>query len=124
MSSSNTICNNIIFAYDEAAKKHILVKYKVKQHVSWLNKDIAEKKKAVFEALDYSNRLKTRSSANKLDDVRIQLEEAYVREQERYAQGKVGEMRTAAEYLGKEWNINITKKRETLETQETIVEYH
>ena len=100
------------------------MKYKVKQHVSWLNKDIAEKKKAVFEALDYSNRLKTRSSANKLDDVRIQLEEAYVREQERYAQGKVREMRTAAEYLGKEWNINITKKRETLETQETIVEYH
>lgn len=56
----------------------------------------------MFEALDYSNRLKTRSSANKLDDVRIQLEEAYVREQERYAQGKVREMRTAAEYLGKE----------------------
>ena len=45
--------------------------------------------------------MKTRSSAKKLDDARIKLEEAYVKEQERYTQGKVDEMRIAAEHLGK-----------------------
>ena len=62
MSSSNTIYNNIISAHVEAAKKHKPVKNKAKQHVPRVNNDIAEKRRALFEALDYSNSVKTRSS--------------------------------------------------------------
>ena len=101
MSSSNTIQNNVISGHDEAAKKHIPVKNKVKQHVPWVNNDIAEKRRAIFEALDYSNRVKTRSSAKKLNDARINLEEAYVKEHEIYALGKVDEIRTAPEHQKK-----------------------
>ena len=98
VNSSNTINNNIISAHDETAKNHIPVKNKVKQHVLWVTNDIAEKGKAVFEALDYSNWVKTRSSAKNLHNTRIKLEEANVKEQERYAQGKVDEIKSPAEH--------------------------
>ena len=87
-----------ISAHDKAAKKHIPVKNKVKQNVPQVSNDTAEKRRAVFEALDYSNLVKTRYSAKKFNDARIKPEEAYVKEQERYAQGKVDEIRTAAEH--------------------------
>ena len=62
--AANKIYSNIVSAHDEAAKKCIPVKKKVKQHVPWLNDDIVKKRKAMLEALDYSNRVKTRSSKN------------------------------------------------------------
>ena len=96
--SSNKIYANIVSAHDEAAKKCIPVKKKVKQHVPWLNDDIVKKRKAMLEALDYSNRVKTRSSKKKLDDAKAKLEEAYIKEQENYAQGKVEEIRAAADH--------------------------
>ena len=52
----------------------------------------------MFEALDYCNRLKTRSSSNKLDDARIELEEAYVKELERCDQGNTDKIKTTAEH--------------------------
>ena len=55
----------------------------------------------MFEALDYFNRVKTRSSAKKLNDARINLEEVYAKEHKRYAQGKADEIRTAAEHRKK-----------------------
>ena len=42
--------------------------------------------------------MKTRSNANILDDARIKLEEAYVKEKERYAQRKVEGIRIAAQH--------------------------
>ena len=65
------------------------MKSEVKQHIPWLNYDVVEKRKAVLEALDYSNCVKTRSSVKKLDDAKIQLEEAHFKEQENYARRKV-----------------------------------
>ena len=35
----------------------------------------------MLEALDYTDRVKTRSSVTKMDDAKIQLEEAYFKEQ-------------------------------------------
>ena len=52
----------------------------------------------MLEDLDYSNQVKTRGSAKKLNYARIKLEETYIKEQERYAQGKVDEIRTAVEH--------------------------
>ena len=40
-----------------------------------------EKRKAMLEAPDYSNHAITRSSVKKLDDAKIQLEQAYFKEQ-------------------------------------------
>ena len=59
------------------------------QNVPQVSNDTAEKRRAVFEALDYSNLVKTRYSAKKFNDARIKPEEAYVKEQERYAQGRL-----------------------------------
>ena len=73
------------------------MKNKVKQHDPWLNDDI-EKRKAMLEALDYSNRVKSRSSVKKLGDAKIQLEEAYFKEKENFAQGKVDKIRTASDH--------------------------
>ena len=64
-------------------KKQTPVKNKFKQHVQWVNINIAEKRRAVFEALDYSNWVETRGSAKKLNDARIKPE-VYVKEQEIY----------------------------------------
>ena len=66
--------NNIISAHDKAAKKYIPVKNKFKQYVPRVNKYVAEKMRAVFEALNYSNPVKTRNSAKKLNDARIKPE--------------------------------------------------
>ena len=64
------IYTNIISAHEDVARKYIQAKNKVKEHVPWLNDDIIEKRKSVLEALDYSNRVKTRSSVKKLDDAK------------------------------------------------------
>ena len=81
VNSSNTIYNCKKNTYKEAAKRHIPVKNKIKQHLPRVNNDIVEKRSALFETLDYPNSKKTRSSEKKLDDARIKLEEAYVKEQ-------------------------------------------
>ena len=94
-SSSNTIYNNIISAHDEAAMKYIPVKNKVTQHVPWVNNDNAEKGELCLKPS--LSRVKTRSSAKKLNDARIQLK-AYVKKQGIYAQRKVDEIRTAAKH--------------------------
>lgn len=60
--------------------------------------NIAEKRKAVFEALDYFNWVKTRRSVIKLDDTTINPGKTYIKEQERYVQGKVIKIRTAAKH--------------------------
>ena len=56
----------------------------------------------MLEALDYSNRVKTRSSVKKLDYAKtiplVLLEEAYFKEQENYAQGKVDKIKAAADH--------------------------
>ena len=52
----------------------------------------------MLEALDYFNRVKTRNIVKNLDDAKIQLKEAYFKEQENYAQKKVGEIRAAADH--------------------------
>ena len=52
----------------------------------------------MLEALDYSNHVKTRDCAKKLDDPKIQLEEAYFKEQENYVHGKVHEIRAAEDH--------------------------
>ena len=61
---SNTIYTNIISAHEDIASKYILVKNKVKQHVPWLNDDVVEKRRAMVEALDYSNCLKIKRNKN------------------------------------------------------------
>ena len=76
---SNTIYTNIISAHEDVARKYIPVKNMFK-HVPWLNDNIEQKRKAMREALDYSNRVKTRSSVKKLDDAKIQLGGAYFKE--------------------------------------------
>ena len=96
--NSHTIYTNIISAHEDVARKYIPVKNKVEQHGPWLNDDIVENRKAMLEALDYSNREKTRSSVKKLDGTKIQLEEAYFKEHQNYAQGKVDEIRAAADH--------------------------
>ena len=52
----------------------------------------------MLEAIDYSNSVKTRSSVKKMDDAKIQLEEVYFKEPENYAQGKVDQVREAADH--------------------------
>ena len=64
------IYTNIISAYEDVARKYIPAKNKVNQHVPWLNDDIIEKREPMLEALDYSNRVKTRISVKKLDDAK------------------------------------------------------
>ena len=71
--NSNTIYINIISAQEDVARRYIPVKNKVKQHVQWLNANIVEKRKAMLEVLDYSNRVKTRNSVKRLDDAKMQL---------------------------------------------------
>ena len=61
---SNTIYTNIISAHEDAASKSILVKNKIKQHVPWLNDDVVEKRRAMVEALDYSNCLNIKRNKN------------------------------------------------------------
>ena len=95
--NSNTNYTNIISAHEDVVRKYIPVKNKGKQHVPWLN-DIVEKRKSMLEALEYSNRVKTRDCAKKLDDPKIQLEEAYFKEQENYVHGKVHEIRAAEDH--------------------------
>ena len=73
------------------------MKNKVKQHDPWLNDDI-EKRKAMLKALDYSNRVKSRSSVKKLNDAKIQLEKSYFKEKENFAQGKVDKIRAASDH--------------------------
>ena len=60
--------------------------------------NIAEKRKAVFEVLDYFNWVKTRRSVIKLDDTKIKPGKTYIKEQERCVQGKVVKIRTAVKY--------------------------
>ena len=61
--------------------------------------------------------MKTRSNAKKLDDTIITLEEAHVKEQERYAKEKVHKSRTAAKYWNRKfvWEIvnKLTGKKRT-----------
>ena len=52
----------------------------------------------MLEALDYLNRVNTRNIVKNLDDAKIQLKEAYFKEQENYAQKKVSEIRAAADH--------------------------
>ena len=90
--------NNLVSAHEEATKRHIPVKSKVKQHVPWENDVIAGKREAVKEAFNESTQRKTRNSAKKLHDARKELEDGYALEQERYAQEKVNSISNAAEY--------------------------
>ena len=66
--NSSKIYTNIMLAHEEAAKKHIPVKNRVKQHVPWENDNIIAKRKAVRDALNEATQRKTRSSAKKLKD--------------------------------------------------------
>ena len=77
ISNSNEIYNNIIQAHEEAAKKHIPEKNKVKQHVPWENENIVVRRRAVRDALNAVTHRETRSNVKKLQDAKIQLEEAY-----------------------------------------------
>ena len=63
-----------------------------------VKRNISEKRKAVFEALDYFNWVKTRRSVIKLDDTKIKPGKTYIKEQERCVQGKVVKIRTAVKY--------------------------
>lgn len=63
-----------------------------------VKRNIPEKRKAVFEALDYFNWVKTRRSVIKLDDTKIKPGKTYIKEQERCVQGKVVKIRTAVKY--------------------------
>ena len=49
--STDRIDNSVIMAHEEAAKKHIPVKNKVKQHVPWENDNIAGKREAAKQVL-------------------------------------------------------------------------
>mgnify|MGYP001796844035 CR=1 FL=1 len=53
----------------------------------------------MLEALDYSNRVKTRSTKKKLDHAKAKIEKVYIEEQDNYAQGNVEEIRAAADLL-------------------------
>ena len=52
----------------------------------------------MLEALDYFNRVKTGNIVKNLDDAKIQLKEAYFKEQENYAQKKVREIKAGADH--------------------------
>ena len=113
--NSNTIYTNTISAHEDVATKYVPVQNKVKQHVQWLNDDIVEKRKAILEALDYCNHVKTRSSVKKLEDAKIL--EAYFKEQEDYAQGKMVKIIAAADHQKSKivWEtvIEFTGRKET-----------
>ena len=74
----------------------------------------------MLEAPDYSNHAITRSSVKKLDDAKIQLEQAYFKEQQNYAQGEVDEIRAAADH--QKSKIVWETVNEFTGTKETMVE--
>ena len=95
--NSNMIYDNIIKAHNFAPEKHIPVKSKSKQHVPWLSEDIVEKRKALLEAQECSNRLQTRARAKEEEKARSQPKEASHKEQQKYLTRKDDELKSAAE---------------------------
>ena len=94
------------------------MKNKVQQHVLWLNDDIVEKRKATLEALHYSNHVMTKSSVKKLDDAKIQLEEAYsynkkIMLKERWTKSEQLQIIRKVKSYGRQYTNSLKEKEQT-----------
>ena len=94
---ANQLYNNITAAHKEAARIHIPVKKKVKQHVPWENELVSSKREEVKKAFEETLARKTRSKVEKLEKAKKELQDAYDVEQENYVQEKVDTITNAAE---------------------------
>ena len=94
----NKTYNNIIHAHEKAAEAHIPIITKVKQHIPWENKEISMKREKLKDAFQDSMRRKTRSSMAKLAEAKIEFQNAYDTEQERYVLEKVNTITNSIEH--------------------------
>ena len=81
-----------MLAHEEAAKRKVSVKVRVKQLVPWEDENIVAKRETARKAYEVSLKKKTRGSVAKLEEAKKELQEAYDVEQERYVKKKVPEI--------------------------------
>ena len=95
---ANKIYANIMLAHEEAAKRKVPVKVRVKQHVPWEDENIIAKRETARKAYEVSLKNKTRGSLAKLEEAKKELQEAYDLEQENYVNEKIHEITNAVEH--------------------------
>ena len=117
--SSETMYNNIMSAHQEAAKKTIPLKQKKKKRVPWEDENIIEKRKNLKRANDQKQNYTTPENTLKYEIAQNDLINEYAKNQEKYINQKINEIKSASEQHKSRvaWNIvNEVSGRKTSNT--------
>lgn len=93
--TSNTQYNNIIEAHSRAAETHVPVKPRKKRRVPWEDQNITEKREELKRFHAYMVKNPTIENEAKAEEMKKELDDAYLKEQEEYVKEKISIIQNA-----------------------------